>query len=344
MHEVYAFQHKLRIRNQSASGGAFTAIVEAWKSGWISKGLEDSCLVVYGAAFDKDFNIVHKRAIGNEWHDFRGSKYGVSNLGNIFLLILDDLNSGNKVLFSGTPCQVAAIKKYMEMKGFGSPDIFYLDILCHGTPEKKVWDDYKAYLERVYGGKLTRFSFRCKKTKSHEPVMYAEFSNGRKVKDSMALRTYLDLYFTYLPLRKCCYFCKFSNLNRISDISIGDFWGAENIFENITIYKGISQILVNTELGKKIFEKIVEENKYDYCIQNEGNEFLRYQHNLSLPTECPQGVENFWEFYENHSFDEVVKKYLGTGIKHYFVFKVKRVIAYMGIKEKIKRLLKRVKI
>ena len=83
MQEVYAFQHKREIRMQSASGGAFTAIVEAWKVYWQSQGIEESSLTVYGAAFDDDFNIVHKRAIGDAWHEFRGSKYGVSNIQNI---------------------------------------------------------------------------------------------------------------------------------------------------------------------------------------------------------------------------------------------------------------------
>lgn len=341
MYEVYAFQHNLDIRTQSASGGAFTAIVDAWKTKWLSEGLDDSKLVVYGAAFDESFNIVHKRATGDGWHEFRGSKYGVSDIRNVSPSILKDLEAGSKVLFSGTPCQVAAIKTQMERKGFGAPEIFYLDILCHGTPKKRVWDDYKMYIEKLYGGKLTAFSFRSKKTASHEPVMSAEFSNGKRIVDSMELRTYLDLYFTYYSLRKCCYSCKFSKMERVSDLTIGDFWGADKIFKNVNIYKGISQILVNTDFGGEIWGTITVNNKYDYCVKNEGTEFLRYQHNLSAPTECPQGVEAFWEFYNLHSYEEVVKKYLGSGAKHKLVFTVKRVMAYMGIKEKIKRLIKR---
>ena len=84
MHEVYAFQHQIGIRNRSASGGAFTAIVEAWKSKWKEQGIEEVKLAVYGAAFDEQFNIVHKRAVNDEWHEFRGSKYGVSDISNIF--------------------------------------------------------------------------------------------------------------------------------------------------------------------------------------------------------------------------------------------------------------------
>lgn len=341
MHEIYAFQHRLDIRTQSASGGAFTAIVDAWKMKWLYEGLDDSKLVVYGATFDESFNIVHKRATGDGWHEFRGSKYGVSDIRNVSPSILKDLEAGSKVLFSGTPCQVAAIKTQMERKGFGAPEIFYLDILCHGTPEKRVWDDYKTYIEKLYGGKLTAFSFRSKKTTSHEPVMSAQFSNGKRVVDSMALRTYLDFYFTYYPLRKCCYSCKFSKMERVSDLSIGDFWGADKIFENVNIYKGISQVLVNTALGKEIWESIIANNQYDYCVQNEGVEFIRYQHNLSAPTACPQGVDDFWDFYDVHSYEDTVKRYLGSGVKHKLIFTIKRMLAYIGIKEKLKRLVKR---
>lgn len=341
MQEVYAFQHKRKIRMQSASGGAFTAIVEAWKTYWQSQGVEELGLAIYGATFDNDFNIVHKRAIGDAWYEFRGSKYGVSATQNITSLVLEDLSSGKKVLFSGTPCQVATVKKQVRNKGFDSSDIFYLDILCHGTPEKKVWDDYKLYIERIYGGKLTKFSFRSKQTKSHEPVVYAEFSNGKKVKDTIELRSYLDLYFTYLPLRKCCYSCGFSSLQRISDITIGDFWGAEHIFKGIDINKGISQVLINTEFGKIVWKKILEEREYDCCIRNIGNEFIKYQHNLSAPTERPDGVEQFWKYYNTNSFESVVAEYLGCGVRHSLIFRIKRTMAYLGIKEKVKIILKR---
>lgn len=340
MQEVYAFQHKREIRMQSASGGAFTAIVEAWKVYWQSQGIEESSLTVYGAAFGDDFNIVHKRAIGDAWHEFRGSKYGVSNIQNITPLILEDLSFGKKVFFSGTPCQVATIKGQMKVKGFDSPDIFYLDILCHGTPEKKVWDDYKSYIEKIYGGKLTQFYFRYKQTKSYEPVVYAEFSNGKKAEDTMALRSYLDLYFTYFPLRKCCYSCRFSKIQRISDITIGDFWGAEYIFKEIDTNKGVSQVLINTAVGKCVWKKILEEKEFDCCVKNRGEEFIQYQHNLSAPTERPDGVEQFWKYYNENSFENVMAKYLGSGVKHQLVFKMKRAMAYLGIKEKLKRLLK----
>jgi hypothetical protein len=343
MQEVYAFQHKKQIRMQSASGGAFTAIVEAWKTYWKSQGFEESFLTIYGAAFDNDFNIVHKRAIGNEWHEFRGSKYGVSDIKNIASLVLEDLSLGKKVLFSGTPCQVASIKKQMEIKKFDTKDIFYLDILCHGTPEKKVWDDYKSYIEKIYGGKLTQFCFRSKKTNFHEPVVYAEFTNGKKVQDTIELRSYLDLYFTYFPLRRCCYSCKFSNMQRISDITIGDFWGAEYIFKKIDTNKGISQVLINTEFGKLVWNKILEEKGYECCVKNSGKEFIRYQHNLSAPTERPDGVEQFWKYYNMNTFKNVVTKYLGSGVKYRLVFKIKRAMAYLGIKDKIKKIIKEVK-
>lgn len=343
MQEVYAFQHHLDIRTSSASGGAFTAFVEAWKESWLAQGVGNQNLAVYGATFDKDFNIIHKRAVGDAWHEFRGSKYGVSDIHNIFLDIVDDLESGNKVFFSGTPCQVAVVKAQMERKGYCGPDIFYVDILCHGTPEKRVWDDYRNYIEDVYRGKITYFSFRSKITSSHEPIMYAEFSNGKKVKDSKALRSYLDLYFTYLPFRKCCYDCKFSKLERVSDITIGDFWGAEQIFGDVDTHKGISQILVNSSFGKEIFERINIGKEFDYCKKNIGDEFLIYQHNLTSPTERPKGVDEFWKFYETHTYDEVIKRYLGFGIKYNLVFCIKRIMAYIGIKEKMKRLIKKVR-
>lgn len=339
MAKVYAYQNNLTSRLNSASGGAFSALVNAWITECNFMGIPNEKLSVYGAAFDDAFEVRHIRCNISDWDKLRGSKYVPSDFAGIFDLIENDLNSGCNVLFSGTPCQVAAVKKHIENKNWERNRFFLIDIICHGTPERAIWDDYKKYIESTYGGKLTKYSFRYKGTHSAEPIVYAEFSNGRIVKDSKELRSYMDLYFTYLPLKSCCYKCPFSDMNRVSDITIGDFWGAEVIFKGLNIKKGISQVIVNSDLGNKIFSGIGNCDG-EMCIECKSNEFLKYQHNLVSPTQRPSDVDEFWRYYKDNGYEAAIHKYVGSGKAYAIKFAVKRILSYLGVKQKLKRIIK----
>lgn len=339
MAKVYAYQNNLASRINSASGGAFSALVNSWIAYNNKVGIEDSRLAIYGAAYDDNFQVHHMRCDTTNWDSLKGSKYTVSNFAGVFELIDKDVHEGHNILFSGTPCQVASLKKYIERKNWNRDSFFLVDIVCHGTPEGKIWIDYKKYIERIYGGSLIKYNFRYKNTHSIEPIVYAEFSNGKIVKDTKELRSYLDLYFTYLPLRNCCYNCQFSNMNRVSDITIGDFWGADIIFKKINTYKGISQIIVNTDYGNEVFIGLSSYEK-ETLMECNSNEFLKYQHNLVSPTPMPLNVEEFRKYYDENGYEVCIHKYVGEGKKYAITFALKRFVSYLGIKQYIKRIIR----
>lgn len=151
--ETYGARHKdMNEVETSRSGAAFIAI-----SDWIlAQGG-----VVYGAGYTDHFRVVHKRATNKEERDeFKGSKYVQSDLTGVFRLVKQDLKDGLIVLFSGTPCQTAALNSYIGKKL--RENLYLVDIVCHGVPGPNIWRDYLAYLEKKQGDKIVWVNFRDK--------------------------------------------------------------------------------------------------------------------------------------------------------------------------------------
>ena len=160
MTEAYAYKNSNDILMKSSSGGAFMGICNAFVKD-IAKNTQWS---VYGAKFDDEFRVVHGRATTiAECEMFCGSKYVQSDMKDCFDKIVEDIVNGCVVLFTGTPCQIAAVKSYLERKGCGDGNLYTIDIVCHGTPQPHFWEDYIKYLEKTNHSKLTNFSFRYKK-------------------------------------------------------------------------------------------------------------------------------------------------------------------------------------
>lgn len=152
--DAYAARHKdMKEVETSRSGAAFIAI-----SDWI---LEQGG-VVYGAALDKGFRVVHKRAINKEERDaFKGSKYVQSDLQGIFRQVRKDLLDGRIVLFSGTPCQTSGLNSFIGKKL--RENLYLVDIVCHGVPGPKIWESYLAHLEKKLHAEVCEVVFRDKK-------------------------------------------------------------------------------------------------------------------------------------------------------------------------------------
>ncbi len=340
MQDVYAYKNNIKVVQESASGGAFSKLVSTWKKMCIEKGQDEKNIIVYGAAFDADFNVVHIRTVDDEWKRLRGSKYTVSDLRGIFSSVKEDLSRNRAVMFTGTPCQVKALKNYLMNDDIS--DLVTIDIICHGTVEKKVWVDYVNCLEKKNASKLKEYSFRYKKGKSAEPEVFASFENGKTEIGTRSVQSYMSLFFTLLPLRKSCYLCRFANMNRPSDITIGDFWGAENIFKAIDIKDGISEIIVNTDIGVQLMTRVMNYIGSDeLLIKCETEQFIDYQHNLKGPVQMPANVDDFWEFYENNGYKMAIDNYTDCGKKKIFEFYAKRFLKRKGLKKNLKNLLKR---
>jgi len=309
--DVYAFKNTI-IEN-SASGAAFPTIIQV---------LQYQCslakLVVYGAAFCDHFRVKHIRVEKpDDFIKLQGSKYVQSELGAILKNVQSDLENGYWVLFSGTPCQVFAVNNYLKSHGIDTSKLLLVDIICHGTPKPKIWLDFVDWLEKEYNSELVDFSFRYQKAKwKNYPVM-AEFKNGKRIINDYKVRLFTNLFGSHLIMRESCYNCKFSNLDRPSDLTIGDFWGIETVMPDFRYRDSVSEILVNTEKGAKIIDTILEmskENADIILMQCHTDEYLKYQHNLNEPTHRPIYTDEFWQDYEQNGIEYILKKYAGNNV------------------------------
>ncbi len=228
---------------RSQSGGAFKAIAD-WgiKNGY----------AICGAAFDKDFNVRHEFASStDETERFRGSKYVQSNLDRVFNEILLRLRKGEKVLFTGTGCQVAGLKSLCQHKRIDTAPLLTVDLVCYGVPSPQYWQDYLAYIRRKSGNDIADVKFRdkeaCGWSSSQSSITLAD---GKKIFPQRN-------FYNPLLFRRSCSECPFTSFSRTSDITIGDFWGIEKVRpEYLEDNRGVSLMLVNTDKGNAVFEEI----------------------------------------------------------------------------------------
>ncbi|OCN05583.1 hypothetical protein A4S06_08435 [Erysipelotrichaceae bacterium MTC7] len=281
-----AWANEDRQRITSTSGGVASVL---------SQYIIDNNGVVYGSVFDKHKGVIHKRAETlEEIREFKGSKYTHSHINDNFKSVKKDLLNNRKVLFIGTPCQVSGLKNYLK---HNYNNLYLVDIICHGVPSQKM------LLEEISQYDPQHISFR-----DNDDYKLRLFDENGKIlyekskEDSM----YYLAFFYGCIFRDSCYVCKYATDKRVSDITIGDFWGLKSLMKNRIDYsKGISVILENNEKGgemlKCISEKIIfEERPVQEAI--DGNK------QLQQPTCSSSEHEKFNNYYPNLDFKTSVKK------------------------------------
>ena len=287
---------------RSQSGGAFWGIAQHFI---------DNDGIVYGAAFESTWRVTHQKASNKEELDkIRMSKYVQSDMRGVFKQVKDDLKQGHTVLFSGTACQVAGLKAYIPTKLHSN--LSCIDIICHGVPAPKIWEDYIEYLETRYCSKIVNACFRDKRFGWHGAIESFTFENGKEI----FRRTSNRLYFTGISMRESCANCKFTNLKRVSDITVGDFWGVPKDSPYEKDKKGYSLALINSAKGLALFDKVkdifyVEESNTVDCLQPQ----------LQHPSKLSPLHRNFAEEYKRNGFLYVARKYGDIGIR----FKIKKI-------------------
>lgn len=233
------------IRFESSSGGMFTLFAESV----INDGG-----VVFGSEFDDEFNLVHSYTdtIGG-LAKFRGSKYLQSKIGDTYKQTKKFLERGIKVLFSGTPCQISGLLSYL---GRGYNNLICIDIICHGVPSPKVFKMYRTELEEKHDATTNKITFRHKDCGWKLFSILLSFNNHTEYRKDFAQDLFMRGFLKNLYLRPSCYNCKSKTLDRLSDITIADFWGINNIAPELDDDKGTSLVLVNSDKGKKIFQQL----------------------------------------------------------------------------------------
>ena len=300
-------QKDLSSRMKSRSGGIFAAVSDC---------VLEKDGVVYGCALDGNFQAVHCRATTRQERDaFRGSKYVQSRMGETFKQVIEDLKNEKIVLFSGTPCQVAGLKSFCPEAL--SKNLICMDIVCHGVPSPRVWQDYLAYMEKKYHGTVTAVDFRNKR--NHGWWEHIEtLTIKRKEVDS---QVYKNLFYEHNILRDCCYACPYKSTERVGDITIADAWGIAKANPEFDDNYGVSLVLSNTPKGEEWLKRSFVACDYKAC------DLADYmQEPLIRSFEKPADYEEFWNTYFHTDFSELVKKRYQDSKKTVLKWKAKRTV------------------
>lgn len=296
---AYAVKHKNESeRLSSRSGGMFIA-------------LSDYILardgVIYGAAFDNNFNVKHIRVENKEQRDkLKGSKYVQSDIRGSFEQVKNDLKNGKYVLFSGTPCQTAALRRIV--KNSDTSKLIVCDIICHGAPSQKIWKEYLEFIENKYNDKIVEANFRDKSFGWHTHFESYKLKNK---KNKIRLEYFTGMFRKHIIFRPACETCKYANLRRPSDITLGDFWRINKVLPNYkNDDKGISLVLINNNKGKRIFEAVARDVLYESADIDET-----IQPNLKAPSRPLVDRNKFWEDYRSNGMKYIIKYYGGNNIK-----------------------------
>ncbi len=249
--KAYLVQHRdEKVRLDSSAGGAFTAIATVI----LQKGG-----VVFGAAYDENFHVKHNYVeTVDELNKFRNSKYVQSEIGDSFRLVKDFLQKGRWVCFSGTPCQIEGLSKFLR-KSYEK--LVLIDVVCHGVPSPLIWDKYLEY-QNVPNNKPDNIRFRDK----FYGYKYSTMSIIRRGKAEYHAGSQLDpmlrAFFSDICDRPTCYNCKFKKRYRVSDITIWDCFSVYNFDKKMDDDKGTTRVLCHSEKGVEIIEEV---EKYAVC-------------------------------------------------------------------------------
>jgi coenzyme F420-reducing hydrogenase beta subunit len=280
---------------KSSSGGAFTLIAEYILN---KEG------VVFGASFDDQYNVKHSYTEALDGIDkFRGSKYVQSKIGNSYSEIKLFLDSGRYVLFTGTPCQVAGLKSFL---GKGYSNLLCVDFICHGVPSPAAFKSYIDYRKKIADSEIKKISFRSKYYSWKRFAMEIIFSNNIIYHESLEKDIYLQSFLRNFCLRRSCYDCNFKSIYRESDITLGDFWGIENILPDIDINKGVSLVLVNSKKAEELIKFI--KNK---ALVEKVNLQLAIEKNIAITRSAKLNPKRilFLKAIGSLPFDRVYDKY-----------------------------------
>ena len=238
--EAYAVWADDQIRMKSSSGGLFTLLARA---------IFDQGGVVCGARYSDDYlSVFHSFAKNeSELEALRGSKYVQSDIGSAYSKTKEYLAGGKAVLFSGTPCQVAGLYNYL---GKSYDNLYTVDVVCHGVPSNLV---YSRYLDEKSGSvPIKKMSFREKESWGWGTAVSLYKEDGTEYKKDFFSDPYLKAFSSGLIVRDCCSACPYTSFDRVGDITLGDFWGINEINAEYTDGKGTGLVLVNSKTGKKM--------------------------------------------------------------------------------------------
>ncbi|GFO86204.1 Coenzyme F420 hydrogenase/dehydrogenase, beta subunit C-terminal domain [Anaerostipes butyraticus] len=309
-------------RNKSTSGGIFPIF---------AKYILNQGGIVLGAAYDENFVVYHTFVENKEQLCLlQGAKYSQSKLDDLFLKIKEILQTGRKVLFSGTPCQCTGLKKYL---GKEYDDLVTTDLICHGVPSPKVWQayiDYRSQKENS-GQRPTQINMRSKESGWSRYGYSTEFvySPDHITRTKNGQDLFMKAFIGNICLRNSCSDCKAKGVERCTDFTLGDYWGIWNQHPEFDDNKGTSVVFVHTEKGRQILNELQDQiDSLQVSLED------AYKENVSMVNSSKphEARDEFIKQVTADDFEELVNQYFPT-------VEVKKPRVMQRLKEKIRRIL-----
>lgn len=308
----YAVQSRQKnIRLRSTSGGTFSEIARSF----IRTG---GC--VCAAGYDEQGKVVHKLINTiSEIDELCESKYVQSDLNNCFADVESCLSSSRKVLFVGTPCQVAGVKAYLRNK---DEKIYTIDLVCYGVPSPMIYIEWRAEIERVYKKKIAYVHFRDKSFGYAAPNVKIVFKDGSSAEQTFLIKSYMKTFMSGLNVRPSCSECAFKGIDRCSDLTFGDCWHIGVFQKAMDDNLGTTSVYVHSPKGSMLLDMIknqvnisqidtqqeikLDGRKINESVQKNPNSIIFFNDARTLP------------------YDVLVKKWVPDSKKEMLVTIIKR--------------------
>ncbi len=301
------------VRLKSSSGGIFTELA--------------TCIlrqggVVFGAAFDEQMQLRHIGIESEEDLDkLRGSKYVQSRIGSAYKECKTYLRAGRLVLFTGTPCQIGGLHRFLNRE---YDNLCTQDIICHGVPAPVVWKKYVAWREKIAASHAISTSFRNKEYGWKMFSLSFRFANNRTYIKNLQQDLYMRSFLRNMSLRPSCYNCAFKTRNRVSDITLADFWRVEKVRPDMDDDKGTSLVILHSERGRRLFESVRENLQWE-----EVNFEDSIQYNSAMTQSVPLNAHRntFVSMVVEHDFPSAARQYLRVSWKDWAKITIRSILA-----------------
>lgn len=327
---AYAFQRKDRSATRKSSSGGAAALLAEYVLG--RQG------VVYGCVLDEGMQVRHVRVTTeDDAARLRGSKYVQSDFSQVYKALKADCEAGKEVAVFGTPCQIAGVRNFL---GQDYEKLLLVDLICHGVPNQRLFDQYLVWkVKKMGGGQMVSYLFRDKTNADWGTTYRATtITTTTTTTGPATLDPYYSAFIYAETYRESCYRCRYAELNRVGDITVGDYWGVKQEHPDLAELSkdGLSAVLVSTEKGQRYIDAISGEAM---LVETTAAQIARHNTNLVQPSMRPSIRNEFYKQIEKHGFSWANQTMLSG--KRFYINLVKYKMP-AGIKQKLKRILNKV--
>lgn len=316
-----------KMRLESASGGVFPVLAKRF----LSEGG-----IVFGAGFTENWVIRHKSIEQqSDIYQLQSSKYAQSDMTGVYEQVGKCLKAGRKVMFTGTPCQIAALHNYLG--GRWSKEIIVIDLFCHGVSSPGLLEQYLK--ETVpENEKIRSICFRCKESGWKKYNMRIEYGDDKVYSKVFRKDPFLSAFCRKASLRESCYRCSAKGFPRHSDLTLGDFWMVDRIFPDMNDKKGVSIVLANTNKGKLYLSSL----KNDLEVREIPEDvFSDIYQTSGTPVKRPAYRDAFFDLAENKSVQYAAEQLCKTPLNERLVSEMRMALVKLGIYDRLRRMKKK---